>query len=329
MELPMARPLRIEYPGAWYHAMNRGAGRCTIFPCDTLRQQFLSLLADVHDRFAICCHAYCLMNSHYHLMLHTPRGGLSRAMRHLDGVYTQRHNREQQTDGPLFRGRYHAQLIEDGDYLWTVSRYVHRNPLEAGLCRSPMDYPWSSYGFFTGEQGAPAWLYRHRTLEQFRSVDEYRAFVESDNTSSAENEKLLSVLHDEPCPPILGSEVFIKKMLKNVPQDYEIPHSRRSQTTMAADSIVDSVCAARGWSRSMLIAADDKQSRRRRALVMTALSQYTAASLTEIGTVFGIHYSTAASAISRFRKTAMTDAGTALELQRLHELLSEMGNGQT
>jgi len=325
----MARPLRIEYPGAWYHAMNRGVGRRTIFPCDTLRQQFLSLLADIHDRFAICCHAYCLMSNHYHLMLHTPRGGLSRAMRHLDGVYTQRHNRQQQTDGPLFRGRYKAQLIECGDYLWAVSRYIHRNPLEAGLCRSPTDYPWSSYRFFTGEQGAPAWLYRHRTLRQFRSVDEYRVFVESEDALSAEIKKALSVLQEESCPPILGSEAFVEATLQTVPYDYEIPQSRRTQTTLSVDSIVDSVCAARGWPRDTLIKPADKQARWRRALVMTAVSQYTAASLSEIGAVFDIHYSTAASAISRFRDNAKTGSDSASDLQLLRELLWKMGNGQT
>ncbi len=97
--------------------MNGGLNRQTIFHTDEHRELFLNLLADIHQRFSIQIHAYCLMGNHYHLLLHTPNSNLSRAMRHLDGVYTQRFNKCQKSDGPLFRGRYKSILIDADNYL--------------------------------------------------------------------------------------------------------------------------------------------------------------------------------------------------------------------
>lgn len=108
----MARPLRIEYAGAWYHVMNRGASHQKIYHNDHHRLIFLGLLQKIQLRYGIELHAYCLMGNHYHLLLRTPMANLGRAMRHLDGVYTQRYNINTNKDGPLFRGRYKACLIE-------------------------------------------------------------------------------------------------------------------------------------------------------------------------------------------------------------------------
>ena len=125
----MARPLRIEYPGAFYHVMNRGQSRRNIFIEDKGRQSFLDLLAEIVRLWKVKIYAYCLMDNHYHVLLSTPAGGLSRAMRHLDGIYTQRFNRAHHRDGPLFRGRYKAILIDAEEYFLSVVRYIHQNPL--------------------------------------------------------------------------------------------------------------------------------------------------------------------------------------------------------
>ena len=89
----MARPLRIEYPGAWYHVMNRVAGRGVAFKEHWTANLFLELLQDLDQRFDVECHAYCLMGNHYHLLLHTPEANLGRAMRHFSGLFTQHFNR--------------------------------------------------------------------------------------------------------------------------------------------------------------------------------------------------------------------------------------------
>ena len=108
----MARPLRIEYPGAYYHVMNRGVSRRAIFLEDKDRQRFLDLLSEMTRLWKVEIYGYCLMENHYHLLLQTPRGAVARPMRHLDGIYTQSVNRAHRLDGPLFRGRYKGILID-------------------------------------------------------------------------------------------------------------------------------------------------------------------------------------------------------------------------
>ena len=177
----MSRPLRIEYLGAWYHIMNRGLGRRRIFRSDKDHHYFLSLLADATDRFNAEWHAYCLMSNHYHLMLRTPDGKLQRIMRHINGLYTQYFNRSHKRDGPLFRGRYKAVLVDAESHWLQLSRYVHRNPAEAGLVQRLADYPWSSYCAYIELTEPPPWLttkYLLQAAGQRQRTTRYAAFVE-------------------------------------------------------------------------------------------------------------------------------------------------------
>jgi REP element-mobilizing transposase RayT len=113
----MSRPLRIQFPEAVYHVMNRGARRQSIFIDDTDYQAFFEIFSEANRLWGIEVFAYALMGNHYHLCLRTPKGNLSRVMRHVDGIYTQRFNRRHGRDGTLFRGRYKAILIEADEYL--------------------------------------------------------------------------------------------------------------------------------------------------------------------------------------------------------------------
>ena len=173
-------PLRIEYPGAWYHVMNRGAGRKNIFLSDEDHLAFLSLLAEISETFHIEIHAYSLMGNHYHLLLHTPEGGLSRAIRHLNGVYTIRFNRRHKTDGPLFRGRYKARIVDTEEYLLELVRYIHLNPVQAGLCDNPVKHRWTSHGMYMKGNGNGHFLITGEVLGRFgrRENKARRAFHE-------------------------------------------------------------------------------------------------------------------------------------------------------
>ncbi len=159
----MPRPVRIEYEGACYHVMNRGRGRQPIFHATAYFHAFLETLAEAHERFGVVIHGYCLMGNHYHLLLQTPHGNLGRVMRHMNGVYTQRYNRLKPTDGPLFRGRYKAIVVEADNYLLQLSRYIHRNPIERKppLVDSLDSYPWSSYPAYINHTKSPTWEARH------------------------------------------------------------------------------------------------------------------------------------------------------------------------
>lgn len=154
----MARPLRIEFAGAVYHVTSRGDRREPIYVDDTDRQSFLGIVAHAMERFDAQVLAYCLMDNHYHLVLHTRQGNLSRVMRHLNGVYTQHYNRRHGLTGHIFQGRFKAILVDRDAYLLTLCRYVERNPVAAGLVEGAGDWAWSSYGAHVGAVPTPAWL---------------------------------------------------------------------------------------------------------------------------------------------------------------------------
>ncbi|MBI4669620.1 MAG: transposase [Elusimicrobia bacterium] len=178
----MARSLRIEFPGAWYHIINRGANRQNIFLSDQDRQRFLEILEECHELWGLECACFCLMENHYHLLVRTPRGSLSRIMRHLAGVYTQQFNRKHGRDGPLFRGRYKSILVDQETYGLGVSRYIHLNPVKAKVVFAPEDYPWSSYRFYF-ERESPSFLHRELLLSFFgngqKGTQELRKFTEA------------------------------------------------------------------------------------------------------------------------------------------------------
>lgn len=131
----MARPLRLEFAGALYHITARGNRREWIYETDEDRTEFLSLLSEVCQDFNWACHAFCLMGNHYHLLIETPEGNLSRGMRMLNGVYTQRFNRRHRRVGHFFQGRYKAILVEKESYLLELVRYILLNPVRAEMVR--------------------------------------------------------------------------------------------------------------------------------------------------------------------------------------------------
>lgn len=220
----MSRPLRIQYPDAWYHIINRGLNHRRIFDNDTHRLLFLELLADIHTRYGIEVHAYCLMDNHYHLLLHTPHPNLSRAMRHLDGVYTQKYNLDTERDGALFRGRFKSILVEAENYLLQLSRYIHLNPVSAKICDHPNKYKWSSFPAYINQVEKPIWLYRDECLSRCSenlSAKKYQEYVEE--TSDIKFEEKL----EKACwRSILGNQEWIEKIKKYCKADDEIPASK-------------------------------------------------------------------------------------------------------
>ena len=208
----MSRPQRIEFENAYYHVMNRGAGRRDIFDDDNDREQFLATIKEAHRQFGVEIHAYCLMSNHYHLLIKTPRGNLSRAMRHINGVYTQRFNRTKDIDGSLFRGRYKAILVDSDSYLLHLSKYIHLNPLAAKMVNDLEHYPWSSYSAYIGKSPSPTWLVRSEIYGQIsvsdNKAEHYRLFMKN----IALNEVLINFYGKQRLAPVLGDELFINKL---------------------------------------------------------------------------------------------------------------------
>jgi REP element-mobilizing transposase RayT len=169
----MARKLRVEYPGAIYHVMNRGDRREPIFRDDVDRQCFVKCLAEVCAKTGWQVHAYVLMGNHFHLVVETPQGNLVAGMKWFLGTYTGRFNRRHKLFGHLFSGRYKA-LIVDGSgngYLKTVCDYVHLNPVRAKLLKPEValrSYVWSSWPAYVGAPGKrPGWLRVDRLLGEW------------------------------------------------------------------------------------------------------------------------------------------------------------------
>jgi len=154
----MSRPLRIEFPGAVYHVTSRGDRREPIYRDDADRLCQLDVLASALARFDADVLAYCLMGNHYHIVVQTHAGQLSRLMRQLNGVYTQAFNRRHGLVGHLFQGRFKAVLVDSDSYLVALCRYVERNPVAAGLVPRPADWTWSSCRAHLGLAPAPPWL---------------------------------------------------------------------------------------------------------------------------------------------------------------------------
>jgi len=204
----MARKQRIEYEHAFYHVMNRGRGRRAIFHDDTYYQTFLEILQGACDRFTGIVHAYCLMGNHYHLLIETPNANLGRIMRHVNGVYTQRHNRLKQTDGPLFRGRYKAILVDADNYLLQLTRYIHRNPIETKppLVDKLEAYRWSSYATYINKSKPEPFLEREMTYQLLGHKQRYRGYAEYVNHET--DEELMTFYNKGNIATVIGDRAF-------------------------------------------------------------------------------------------------------------------------
>jgi len=219
----MSRPLRIQFEGAWYHIMNRGADHKTIFFNTRHREKFLELLGEITTIYGIEVHAYCLMGNHYHLILHTPRGNISQPVRYLNSKFAQYVNLTMQKDGPLFRGRFKAIIISANDYLIRLSRYIHRNPLSANIVKNLSSYKWSSYSFYLGKT-SPNWLITTEILERFsREFNaSYKQYVET-----SEDKELEQFYNEPKFQPVLGGEDYREEIFNSIKS-----HSLSSEINM-------------------------------------------------------------------------------------------------
>lgn len=279
----MARPLRIEYPGAVYHVTSRGNAKDSIFIDDKDRDNFLKVLSFVVKRYNWICHGYCLMYNHYHLLIETPEANLSKGMRQLNGVYTQTFNGRHERVGHVFQGRYKAILVEKESYLLELCRYIVLNPVRAGVVKRPEDWRWSSYLSTVGIKGVPEYLTTDWILNQFGSnrkeaQKNYRDFVRAGVGAESPWKNLKGQI-------LLGSEGFIEKfrnLLSDKGEIREIPRVQRYLSRPGIDEILN---------KEMV---KDKKIRNKQ--IHKAIMQY-GYSLKEVGDYLGVHYTTISKAL--------------------------------
>jgi len=224
----MSRPIRIEFPDALYHVTARGDRREAIFEDGQDRSTFLVTLEQVINQFNWTCYAWCLMDNHYHLLIQTPDGNLSKGMRQLNGVYTQASNRRHQRVGHLFQGRFKAILVDKDAYLLELARYIVLNPVRAGRVKKPNDWSWSSYRASMGLEPAPPWLAEDGLLAMFAkrrssAQQRYEQFV-------SEGIKVGSPWAHLKGQVFLGDERFVTRMQAHIQtgkDDVQIPRAQR------------------------------------------------------------------------------------------------------
>jgi REP element-mobilizing transposase RayT len=237
----IARPLRIEYPGAYYHIIQRGIERRKIFTSDSDKERFLNYLEELYSRYRIIVHTFCLMDNHYHLLIETPEGNLAKAMHTLNTSYTTYFNKRKNRNGHLFQGRYKSILVEADAYLHHLSRYIHLNPIRAHLVRDPEKYKWSSCRYFLSRDKSPEWLKTGFILGCFdrkmsRAKKLYRDFL----TAEIEQEAL-DVKDIVKKGFIAGDDDFIdwvkETFIKNREEDDEIPILRQLKERITPEEI--------------------------------------------------------------------------------------------
>ena len=310
MVLSMARPLRISFPGAFYHITSRGNERKAIYKSRSDRLKFLSYLESATARYAAVIHCYCLMGNHYHLLLETPSGNLPQIMRHINGAYTTYFNTKRDRSGHLFQGRYKAILVEKDAYTKELSRYIHLNPVRAGLVDAPDDYEWTSYQAYIGAVPSPEWLTQAFILGYFSprratARKQYAAFVNA----------ALGADYDSPLEAavgglILGNRAFVEKIrsryLDNTLEGRDLPELKKLQDRPSA-SLIDAAVERLANEEPTLV----------RNLKIYFHHKYSGRSLKELGRRFGIGESAVSQVCRRLNERK---AGSAKLDKMMHKI---------
>lgn len=277
----MARPLRLQFAGAFYHVTSRGDHRGHIYRDDTDRAFWMQVLAEVCARFQFVVHSFCQMGNHYHLLLETEHANLSEGMRQLNGIYSQYFNRRHDMVGHVFQGRYKAILVQKESYLLELARYIVLNPVRANIVALPEDWIWSSYTLMTGAAPPPSWLSAQWILEKFNAsqpeaIEAFRAFV----LAGIGKTTPLAQVHGQ---LILGDAAFVARFQapRAVAREHNITRTHRSALTLPLQAYLE-----RYTNRDEAIA---------RAY---AASSHTIA---DIAQHFKVSHKTAARAIKRWR----------------------------
>ena len=313
----MGRPLRIEYPGAFYHITSRGNERRPIFRTEKDYERFLTYLKSASERYGAQIHCFCLMPNHYHLLLETPRGNLTAILHHVNTGYTNFFNTKWKRIGHLFQGRYRALLVEKDSYGVELSRYIHLNPVRAELVKEPSDYLWSSYQAYVGMKNSWTWLQRNYLLGQMGKGEkaaqkEYQRFVEEGMGGP-----ISDPLQKTVAATLLGSEKFIEwvkeRWVNNRGLHRDIPALKRMATAPELHSVRER-CDAVFGTGSILS--------RRMALYLS--HRFSGLPLEEIGKFFGGISSSAVSQNSRrVRVRLEEDPELSKEIEPLIESLSQ------
>jgi len=297
-----ARPLRIEYPGAFYHVTARGNERKRIYFTKRDYLKFREYIVDAHEKYGCLLHVYVFMSNHYHMILETPKGNISKVMHFINGSYTNYINRKRDRSGHLFQGRYKAILVDKDNYLLELSRYIHLNPVRANIVERPEEYINSSYGSYIGKRKDD--IVQHDQILQMISKDRknapnlYKHFVENAAGGDLEN-PFLKVYGGS----ILGEKSFIKQALdalkEGVVNRKEISHRKVLESAFESDVVINAVSEYFGIKKEAV--RNDRK--KYRNICIYIMKKYTRMTNGQIGQNFNdLSYSAVSKAYQRVAK---------------------------
>jgi putative transposase len=320
----MSRPLRIEYPDAWYHIMNRGGRYKAIFEDRNDYSIFLDLLQETVEIFRIKVSAFCLMQNHYHLLIQTPEANISRSMRHINGVYTQRFNKIHGYDGHLFRGRYKSILIDADSYLLEVMRYIHRNPITAGLTKS-LNYTWSSHKAYLSDSKKWNWVSREKILNMLSGNKALQKTVYRDFVKKSDNDDFSAIYKRRKLPAMLGSETFLKLIKDQYfikKRHIEVPESRL--LAPGKDTIISVVCTEYKVPIYDLLVSKRGQLNEPRNVAMYLMRHLRGDTLSAVCKEFGLKKdSSAGSIVDRVKKQIIKDKQLRAKVGEIKKTISK------
>jgi putative transposase len=306
----MSRPLRIEYANAYYHVMNFARSRQKLFPSPAFYDAFLKCLNEATSRYELEVHAYCLLPNQYHLLVKTKRANLSRAMRHINGVYTQLHNKMKQVDGSVCKGRYKSIMLNPGEYLIQTTRYIHQLPIlqRKKLAQSVLDYPYSSAQYYQSVADVPDWIAIEENQQLINQQDTKQNWLEY--TQDKLDADTRSFYQRQRHPPIRGSREFKQKMLAD--KDLSSPEIASSALLEKRpyQQILKTVSHYFNVDESELLKVKRGRGDKKipRWIAMKLCQDLTGMTLKQMADIFNVgHYCTISQTISRLKQQSKKD----------------------
>lgn len=307
----MARSIRLNYPDTFYHILSRGNDRKEIFCVKEDYQEFTQLLKRVVEKFRMEIHGYVLMDNHYHLIVRTREANLSRAIQWLGTSYSMRFNRRHRRSGHLFQGRFKSFVVEDEQYLSALCLYIHRNPIRAGIADLLSEYPWSSYGVYSGKKERSPWLETSVVLATYEN--NRNRFVAAQKAYGGEEKSLFDDLR---CGLFLGSEVFAEcwqeRLFKEKSQ--EKPQAKMALRCKNIRTAAREILSRLGEKEiESLLRPLRRERRPNRDLAIYILSRQGGYTHREIGSEFGVGYTSVTGALIRAEEHLQEGSGVKRE----------------
>ena len=313
----MARPVRIEYPGAVYHVICRGNNRQVVFRDDHDRTRYLEKLSLYCEEKEVELLAYCLLANHVHLVLETPKGNLSKMMQPFQTSYTVYFNKRHRRSGHVFEQRYKAFLVDKDNYLLAVSRYIHLNPVGAGIVQRPGEYRWSSYGAY-GKGKETGAVKCQRVWEYFsgprrRQVAGYREFVEGE-LSTGRKLAALPVLKQA----FIGDEQFAEQARRKAAKASDL------ERTYPLTKIVQAVCKVSGMPEEEIRRPGRSPAvKSAREMICYVVRRHSDVGLQELTRLLGVkELSTVSHGVRRAERRLSAEPDFHRQLERVLKILS-------